>query len=113
MLGDDGDKYDKSKFNIAEHAKRVFGMFSGEIVQARLSFDNSLVNVVLDHFGKDIRMISAAEGWFDISVDVSVSPVFLSWMFNFGDKAIIKKPDSLIAAMKDLIEKNRGNYFDK
>lgn len=109
----DGDAFDRSKFNIAEYAKRVFGMFDGEVVRARLSFDKSLVNVVHDHFGKDVRMLSAPDGWFDVLADVSISPVFLAWMFNFGDKAIIKEPDSLITAMKELIEKNRQQYFGK
>ena len=110
-LDEPGDKFDKSSFNIADYAKRVFGMFDGEVVRAKLSFHNSLVNVVLDHFGKDVRMISSGEGWFDISVDVSVSPVFLAWVFNFGDQALIKQPDSLIEKMKELIEKNRKHYF--
>jgi len=57
VLDEKCDAYDKKKFNIAEHTKRVFGMYSGEIVRARLSFENSLVNVVLDHFGKDVRML--------------------------------------------------------
>ena len=105
--------HDNNTFNIAEYVKRVFGMFDGEVVRGRLSFDNSLVNVVLDHFGKDVRMLNAGEGWFDILVDVSVSPVFLSWMFMFGDSAVIKEPESLIIAMKELIEKSRYQYFDK
>ena len=112
-IDEDGDKLDKSKFNIAEYAKRVFGMFDGEVVRAKLSFKIHLVNVVLDHFGKDVRMLSAGDGWFDILVDVSISPVFLAWMFNFGDCAVIKEPDSLITAMKELIEKNRRHYFSK
>ena len=109
-LDEDSDQFDKSSFNIAEYAKRVFGMFDGEVVRARLSFDNSLVNVVLDHFGKDVRMLNAGEGWFDILADVSISPVFLAWMFTLGDSAVIKEPDSLITAMKGLIEKNSKQY---
>jgi predicted DNA-binding transcriptional regulator YafY len=110
-IDEDGDKFDKSKFNIAEHAKRVFGMYEGEVVRARLAFANHLVNVILDHFGKDVHMFSSSEGWFEISVDVSVSPVFLAWIFTFGDCAEIKSPDCLIVAMKELIEKNRQNYL--
>jgi predicted DNA-binding transcriptional regulator YafY len=106
-----GDEFDRSKFNIGEYAKRVFGMFDGEVVRAKLSFKNHLVNVVLDHFGKDVRMMSAGEGWFDIWVDISISPVFLAWMFNYGDNAIIKEPDSLIIAMRELIEINRQQYL--
>ena len=105
-----GDLFDKSKFDVAEHAKRVFGMYEGETVRARLSFSNSLVNVVLDHFGKDVRMISSDDGWFDIYVDVSISPVFLAWMFTFGDNAKIKAPENLVSSMKAVLEKNNGNY---
>ena len=105
-----GDAFDKSRFNVAQHAKRVFGMYEGEVVRARLSFANTLVNVVLDHFGKDVRMIAADDGWFDIYVDVSISPVFLAWMFMFGDNAKIKEPDVLVSSMEALLEKNHNNY---
>ena len=88
-------------------------MYEGELLQAKLSFENSLVNIVLDHFGKDVRIISSADGWFDIYVDVSVSPVFFSWMFTFGGSAIIREPECLVAEMKDLIKRSRRQYLDK
>jgi len=108
---EDADKFNRRDFNVTEHAKRVFGMYEGKTVRARLSFDNSLVNVVLDHFGKDVLMPSSDDGWFDILVNVSISPVFLAWMFTFGDKAVIKGPEELIAEMKELLKKNKNNYF--
>jgi predicted DNA-binding transcriptional regulator YafY len=112
VLDEKCDVFDKGKFNAAEHAKRVFGMFEGEIVRAKLSFKNHLVNVILDHFGKDVRMLSTDDGWFDIFVDVSISPVFLAWIFTFGDCAVIKEPDNLIAAMKERLEKSGQNYLN-
>ena len=113
VLDEAGDKFDRGKFNIAEHAKRVFGMYEGEIVRAKLAFDNSLVNVVLDHFGKGIILIPYADGWFEITVDVSISPVFLAWIFQFGGRAEIKAPDNLISAMQNLISKNSEKYSNK
>lgn len=110
VLTENGDPFDKDKFNIAEHAKRAFGMYDGEVVRARLAFDQSLVNIVLDHFGKDVLMRPSADGWFEISVDVSISPVFLAWVFQFGDSAEIKEPDSLIRAMRELAEKSIYRY---
>jgi predicted DNA-binding transcriptional regulator YafY len=110
VLDEDGDTFDKDKFNIAEHAKRAFGMYDGELVRARLAFDKSLVNVVLDHFGKDVLMLPSTDGWFEISVHVSISPVFLAWVFQFGDCAEIKEPDSLIVAMRELAEKSIRRY---
>ena len=95
------DAYDACKFDVSEHIRRVFGMFSGEQVQATLAFDNSFVNVVLDYFGKDITLVPKGDGWFEVIVDVSVSPVFLAWVFQFGGKAEIKAPNSLISAMKE------------
>ena len=110
-LEEDGNKFDKRNFNIAEHAKRVFGMFEGEVVKAKIEFDNSLVNVVLDHFGKDVYLRPSKDGWFEITVNVSISPVFLSWIFNFGNLALIKEPEELVKSIKEHIEIVRNNYL--
>jgi predicted DNA-binding transcriptional regulator YafY len=95
------DKFDRKRFNAAEHAKRFFGMYGGEIVRAEMVFDNSLVNVVLDHFGKNIRISARPDGKFEVTADVSLSPVFLAWLFQFGDKAEIKAPEKLIDDMTE------------
>ena len=110
-LLDAADSFDRERFNVTEHIKRVFGMYSGELIRATLTFDNSLVNVVMDHFGKDVRLTAGKKGWFEVRVEVSVSPVFLAWMFQFGDRAEIKEPENLIAAMRELIEANARKYF--
>jgi predicted DNA-binding transcriptional regulator YafY len=104
------DAYNKSKFNIPKHIKGMFGMFSGEVVQANLSFDNSFVNVVLDYFGKDTIIKPKNDNWFEVSVDVIVSPVFLGWIFQFGGKAKIISPDNLVDAMKKLMVANVETY---
>ena len=109
-LDEQADDFDRQKFDVSLHIRRVFGMYNGELVNATLSFDNSLVNVVLDHFGKDIRLFVAENGWFEVRTEVLVSPVFLAWMFMFGDKARIVAPESLINTMQELIESNAGNY---
>ena len=110
-LSESGDKIDKGTFNIAEYTKRMFGMYGGDVVRARLSSDNTLAHVAIDRFGKDVQMQKAGEEWFDVLVEVSISPVFLSWIFTFGDKAMIKEPASLVEAMKELIKKNSQLYF--
>ena len=110
LLDEEADIFDRKIFNAAEHAKRVFGMFDGEIVKAKLSFDSCLVNAVIDHFGKDICIIPSVDGWFDITVDVSISPVFLAWIFQFGRLAVIKSPEKLINAMQELLEEHMLNY---
>ena len=110
VLDEAADAFEREKFNIAEHIRRVFGMYSGELLRATLLFDNSLVNVVLDHFGKEVRLLPKEDGRFEVKTDVSVSPVFLAWMFQFGKRAEIKAPISLKEAMRELICENMKIY---
>jgi predicted DNA-binding transcriptional regulator YafY len=110
-LNEPADSFDNKKFNVADHIKRIFGMYSGDLVHATLSFDNSLVNVVLDYFGKDVALTAKDDGLFEVKADVSVSPVFLAWMFQFGDNAKIKAPESLLAAMRELLLANAQKYL--
>ncbi|MDR1705241.1 MAG: WYL domain-containing protein, partial [Clostridiales bacterium] len=110
VLNEDADAFEREKFNIAEHTRSMFGMYNGEIIRATLSFDNSLMNVVLDHFGKDVKIAAKKEGRFEVRADVSVSPVFLAWMFQFGERAEINAPVRLIAAMRELISINTRIY---
>ena len=109
VCDESADKFDKNRFNVAEHTKRMFGMYSGELVSAKLRFDNSLVNTIQDKFGADLPL-RVQNDQFEISVDVSNSPVFLSWMFQFGDKAEIVAPDSLRESMATLIAENARKY---
>lgn len=87
---------DHDSFNPAEYSKKVFNMFGGEEEKIRLRFDNSLIGVVLDRFGKDVSVIKADNKSFIINVSVLVSPIFLGWLFGFGDKVKILSPESLV-----------------
>lgn len=104
------DKPSGKKFNLAKHTKRVFGMYTGELVDATLRFDNSLVNIVLDRFGNDI-LIHKKGGAIEINAEVSSSPVFLSWIIQFGNKAEIVAPDSLRASMAALLAETAAKYI--
>ena len=78
-------------------------MFTGETTVAKISFDESLVSVVLDQFGADTHLIKTDSNKFIINANVSASPVFLGWIFQFGDKVEILKPESLRYAMRDML----------
>ncbi|MCL2045231.1 MAG: WYL domain-containing protein [Oscillospiraceae bacterium] len=110
VLDEIADVYDKKKYNISDFIKRTFGMFSGETVLARLAFDESLVSVILDYFGAQTIMIPTEGDRFIIDVEVSNSPVFLAWMFQFGEKSEIISPDSLREAMGSLIQTGSDIY---
>ena len=110
VLDEPADMIDKKRFNVSKHIKQVFGMYSGETVTATLIFDKELANNALDHFGRDATLTATEDGRVMVKADVSVSPVFLSWIFQFGSRAQIMEPDSLKAVMLELIEENARNY---
>ena len=86
--------------NLTEHANRLFQMYSGEETDVKLRFHRSLVNVVMDRFGRDILLIPDGEEHFVFTSKVAISPMFLSWVIGFGTKAKVLYPQSVIDACK-------------
>jgi predicted DNA-binding transcriptional regulator YafY len=87
---------------LVEHANRLFQMYSGEETAVKLRFHRSLVNVVIDRFGRDILLIPDGEEHFVFTVNVAVSPMFLSWVIGFGAKARILHPQSVVDACRNM-----------
>ena len=95
---------------LTEHANRLFQMYSGEAVNVKLRFHNSLLNVVVDRFGKDTMLIPDGEEHFNFTVNVAVSPIFLSWVIGFGSKAKILYPESVVDACRQLCAEAMNQY---
>ena len=88
--------------NLTEYANRLFQMFYGESTTVKLRFHRSLTNVVMDRFGRDTMLIPDGEEHFVFTVNVAVSPIFLSWLMGFGSKAKILHPQSVIDSFRNL-----------
>jgi predicted DNA-binding transcriptional regulator YafY len=101
---------DKKIFNLAEYLKKVYNMFGGEEEKIKLQFDNSLIDVVLDRFGKSVTIHKANEQGFIIDVDALISPTLLGWIFGFGDKVKILAPASLIEKLRQKAHESLSQY---
>lgn len=101
---------DNKEFNIAEYSKKVFHMFGGEEETVILQFDNSLVNVVIDRFGKDVFLKKVDEDSFVMRSKVVVSPTFFSWVFQFGDKVRILYPEEVAAKYTEYLTETLNLY---
>ena len=88
--------------NLIEHANRLFQMFSGDAADVKMRFHRSLINVVIDRFGRETMLIPDGEDHFVFTARVAVSPLFLSWIIGFGDKAKILYPQSVADQCKEL-----------
>ena len=95
---------------LVEHANRLFQMYSGQTADVKLRFHRSLINVVIDRFGKDILLIPDDEEHFVFTVNVAVSPMFLSWVIGFGSKAKILYPQSVVDACKAMCREALAQY---
>lgn len=89
---------------LVEHANQLFQMYSGTSASVKLRFHRSLTNVVIDRFGHDLMLIPDGEDHFTFVVDVAVSPLFLSWIIGFGEKARILYPQSVADACRALAQ---------
>ncbi len=95
---------------LVDHANRLFQMYSGDAMDVKLQFHNSLINVVIDRFGKDTMLIPDGPEHFNFTVRVAVSPMFLSWVMGFGAKAKILYPQSVADQLCDLCKEAMSRY---
>ncbi|MGN1414791.1 MAG: helix-turn-helix transcriptional regulator [Anaerovoracaceae bacterium] len=97
-------------FDLALYSRKTFGMFGGEDVQVTLRCENEMADAVIDRFGQDIFLRPADDSCFDVTVKVSVSPVFLTWVMNFGGKIRITGPEDVIRQQVELAKKTIKLY---
>ena len=96
--------------NLVEYANKLFQMYSGDPTTVKMRFHRSLINVVIDRFGRDVMLIPDGEEHFVFTAEVAVSPLFLSWIMGFGAKAKILYPQSVIEEFKLLCRESLGQY---
>ena len=85
---------------LVEHANRLFQMYAGDTATVKLRLHRSLINAFIDKFGRDALLIPDGEEHFVATVNVAVSPMFLSWVIGFGAKAKVLHPQSVVDACK-------------
>lgn len=82
-------------FDVAAYEARLFGMFSGEAVRAKLLVSEDAMGALIDRFGKDVMVTPAEDGKVYAHVTVTESPTFFGWLSQFGTQMQIAQPSSL------------------
>lgn len=101
------DRFNKEDYKGI--GSKMFSMFTGELTDVTLRFENSLASVVIDRFGKDIWFSKADEEHFDISTEIWVSRQFFGWLFGLGGVKIIS-PKSVAEQYKEFIKTELKKY---
>ena len=85
------------------YTKKRFRMFDGTEQTVTLKCKNSLSNVIVDQFGKDVHMRPVDAEHFTVNVDVAVSNQFYGWVIALGGDAKIEKPKAVKEEMEKLL----------
>lgn len=99
------------KLDMADYAKKSFGMFGGDEQTVKLFVHNDLAGVIIDRFGKDAMLIPADNTHFTVNIDVHVSRQFLGWVFSLGEMVKIMGPEDVVEQMKKEIERLQRQYI--
>ena len=92
------------RFDIADYSNKTFGMFGGKEETVTLLFENSLIGVVMDRFGREAAVRRRDEGHFSVRVQVAVSGQFFGWLTGLGPGAGILAPSSVVEAYRSHLE---------
>ena len=88
---------------LSERSLKVFSMYGGTEETITLRFSNHLIGVVLDRFGRDIRISPDDDRHFKITVKVEVSPQFYGWLCGLGTGVRIIHPDEVAQKMGEYV----------
>lgn len=108
----EGKEYFK-KLDMADYAKKSFGMFGGEEQKVKLLVHNSLAGVIIDRFGKNVMMIPVDPEHFSVNIGVHVSRQFLGWVFSLGEMAKIVGPEDVVEQMKEETDRLARQYLSE
>lgn len=95
---------------LKTYGKKMFQMYAGQTERVKLRMAKRLAGVVYDRFGEDVMLIPDGEDFFTFVVDVSVSPMFLSWVIGFGKDIQILHPASVRLACVELCKQAMEQY---
>ena len=98
------------KFDLAKHYRQLFGMYSGDEETVKLSFDKSLIDVVIDKFGEIVELTPQSDGSVETEVDVQVSPQFIAWVNSFGNKMKVISPKKVVDKIKSALQSALEQY---
>ena len=101
------------RFDIADYANKTFGMYGGQEETVTLLFENHLIGVVMDRFGKEAAVRIRDEAHFSVRVRVAVSGQFFGWLTGLGEGAVIAAPAAVQEAYRMHLEKTLAQYAQK
>ena len=107
---DDLLNFGSGRINTADYIKSTFGMYHGKETEVKMLFQKDMMDIVIDKFGKDVKVEKVDDGHFRVIAKVAVSPQFFGWIFGLGENVMIEYPLKVAKQMKDLLKERHKAY---
>ena len=91
---------EEQSFDVKKHKKEVFGMFTGQEEKVSFIVEKSLLDVIFDRFGSNVKLYEQDENHYTFTAEVQVSPVFIGWCCAFGKKLKVLGPENVKEQIK-------------
>ncbi|MBO4415338.1 MAG: WYL domain-containing protein [Lachnospiraceae bacterium] len=98
------------KTNIAEYVKKRFRMYDGKECTVRLRCHNDFADVIFDRFGKDVMIHECGNDFFEVNVEVALSPHFYAWVMAMNEFVVIAGPQEVYENAKKFVEGLKETY---
>ena len=93
-------------FNLDDYSTPIFDMFEGsERVTVELEVENELAKYIVDRFGTHLETKKVSEDRFAVMVEVSLSPTFYAWVFQFEGGIRILSPKEAVDNFMKMVER--------
>lgn len=97
-------------FDPALYSKKHFSMFDGEECSVKMRCENYLAGVMVDRFGRDVKMRPDGAEHFVVHADIAISKQFLGWVMSLGNGIQIISPQNVIDQMREELEARLKMY---
>lgn len=87
-----------------EMVDQAFRMFSGEQREVTLLFRDSVIGLLYDKFGEDLRITRLDNQTCETTVRVQVSPPFWSWLFMLSGNLWLVGPEDLVMSYEEMLK---------
>lgn len=99
----------KNGFNISDYINKSLYMFSGDRTKVEIKFENSMINTVLEKFGKSIPIVKIGDKHFKIIAEV-IPDGLIYWLLQYGQFCEVLSPPSLRDKFKGILEDILDKY---
>lgn len=96
--------------DIAKYKRQQFSMFGGDEKRVEFEAEKSLIDVLFDKFGSNIKMQETKNGKLKCTVVIQESPIFIAWCCSFDTRLKVLSPPSTIEKIKAHLERTREQY---